>query len=56
MEENLALEGTATHTINSTIWMPGPDVGYENSSASWRNDSNWLAETKGLLQQVGPTV
>lgn len=56
MEENLALKGTATHTMNSSIWMPGPEVGYENSSASWRNDSNWLAETKGLLQQVGPTV
>ncbi|HGI8169851.1 TPA: alpha-amylase family glycosyl hydrolase [Legionella pneumophila] len=56
MEENLALKGIVTHTMNSVFWMPGPEGGYGYSYNLWQQDDNWFTQNKGLLQQVGPTI
>lgn len=54
MDSFLTLKDTATHTMNSSFWMPGPDDGAQYDL--WRQDANWFADNKGLLQQTGPTV
>lgn len=54
MESFLALKSIVTHTMNSSFWMPGPDA--ESQYDLWKQDSNWFADNKGLLQQTGPTV
>lgn len=56
MEENLALKGIVTHTMNSVFWMPGPEGGYGYQFDLWKHDDNWFTQNKGLLQQAGPTV
>lgn len=56
MEENLALKGIVTHTMNSVFWMPGPEGGYGYPFDLWHQDDNWFTKNKGLLQQVGPTI
>jgi glycosidase len=56
MDENLALKGIMTHTMNSVFWMPGPEGGYGYEYSLWNKDDNWFTENKGMLQQVAPTV
>lgn len=45
-----------THPMNSVYWMPGPVKISRDDYSLWRSDYNWFTHSKGLLQQLGPTI
>ncbi len=56
IDQDLVTKGLVTHTMNSAYWMPGPEGHNNNEYDIWKNDANWYAHTKGVLQQVAPTA
>jgi hypothetical protein len=42
--------------MNSVFFMSGPESNYGHTYDEWRDDNNWCAQNRGLLQSIAKTV